>query len=159
MKATTKPILDNSDFHLWIEKTVRHLQNREFHSLDIDLLIEELENLTRSDKNALKNTLIILLAHLLKLRVQSDAPETMKNSWYASVDEHRQRVQEFLEDIPSLKSFLSEAIENAYPKAQKLAIKEGKRAKFGVRIPDESEYPSSCPFLLGQVLDDEFYGS
>jgi hypothetical protein len=61
-------------------------------------------------------------------------------------------------DTPSLKSFLVEAIQKAYPDARKLAIKEGKLAKFGVCVPEESEYPITCPFSIEQILDEDFYG-
>jgi hypothetical protein len=63
-----------------------------------------------------------------------------------------------LTDTPSLKSFLGEAVEKAYPEARKLAIKQGKLAKFGVRVPEESEYPMMCPFSMEQILDEDFYG-
>lgn len=53
---------------------------------------------------------MVLLAHLLKLRVQKDAPEMIKGSWYNSVDEHRQRVQKQLQQTPSLKSYLKTAL-------------------------------------------------
>jgi hypothetical protein len=99
-----------------------------------------------------------LLAHLLKLKVQQDVPQTMKNSWYSSVLEHRQRVLDNLADTPSLKSFLEEAVEKAYPDARKLAIKEGQLAKFGVRVPEVSQYPETCPFLIEQILDEDFLG-
>jgi len=114
--------------------------------------------LGKSEQNALKSNLMILLAHLLKVKVQFDAPDTMKISWYNSIIEHRQRVLSSLEDTPSLKSFLVQAIEKAYPQACKLAIKESKFAALGVRIPDDSEYPNVCPFSLEQILDDNFYG-
>jgi hypothetical protein len=48
---------------------------------------------------------MILLAHLLKLYIQSNMPEAMKGSWYNSVLEHRQRVLNNLADAPWLKSF------------------------------------------------------
>ncbi|EAZ91704.1 hypothetical protein CY0110_26273 [Crocosphaera chwakensis CCY0110] len=38
------------------------------------------------------------------------------------------------------------------------SFKEGKLAKFGVRIPQEHEYPESCPFTIEQILDEDFYG-
>jgi hypothetical protein len=152
-------ILYDRDFQLWIEQTIRQLQNREFASLDIEHLIEELTDLGKSEKNALRGNLTILLAHLLKLQVQHDAPDMMKGSWYDSVVEHRQRVLQNLSDTPSLQSFLSEAVEKAYPNARKIAIKQGKLAKFSVRIPEESEYPTTCPFAIEQILDEDFYGS
>jgi hypothetical protein len=150
--------LYEQDFQVWIDTTIQNLQKREFESLDIENLIEELTNLGKSEKNALKSNLMILLAHLLKLKVQFDVPDTMKMSWYNSVIEHRQRVLNNLQDTPSLKNFLPEAIEQAYPQSRKLAIKEGKLAAFGVRVPDEIEYPHTCPFSLEQILNEDFYG-
>jgi hypothetical protein len=150
--------LYDSDLQLWIEQTIQQLQNHEFESLDIQHLIEELVDLGKSEKNTLRSNLKILLAHLLKLNIQHDAPDSMKGSWYSSVVEHRQRVLDNLADTPSLKSFLVEAIEKAYPDARKLAIKEAKFAKFGVRIPEESEYPITFPFSIEQILNEDFYG-
>jgi len=150
--------LYDRDLQSWIEQTIGQLKNREFESLDIEHLIEELIDLRKSEKNTLRSNLKILLAHLLKLKAQRDVPETMKSSWYSSVLEHRQRVLDNLADAPSLKSFLVEAVEKAYPDARKLAIKEGKLAKFGVHVPEESEYPILCPFSVEQILDEDFYG-
>ncbi len=151
------PLYDQ-DLQLWIEQTIQQLQNHEFEALDIQHLIEELVDLGKAEKNALKSNLTILLANLLKLRVQHDVPDNMKGSWYSSILEHRQRVINNLADTPSLKNFLVEAVEKAHPDARKLAIKEGKLAKFGVRIPHESEYPTVCPFSIEQILDEDFYG-
>ncbi|WP_107671251.1 DUF29 domain-containing protein [Cyanothece sp. BG0011] len=151
-------ILYDQDFQKWIETTIYQLQKGDFSSLDIDHLIEELTELGKSEKRALESNLMILLAHLLKLKVQHDAPSSMKDSWYGSIIEHRQRVQKNLRDTPSLKSYLETAIKKAYPDARKIAIKEGKLAKFGVRIPQENEYPKSCPFSQQQILDEDFYG-
>ena len=150
--------LYDRDFQLWIEQTVRQLQKRQFDGLDVDHLIEELTELGKSERHALKSNLTILLAHLLKFRVQADAPEMMKGSWYSSVLEHRQRVQDNLSDTPSLKRYLEKAVEQAYPNARKLAIKEGRLAKLGVRLPDEAEYPVACPFVIAQILDEDFFG-
>lgn len=150
--------LYDRDLQLWIEQTIQQLNNHEFELLDIEHLIEELVDLGKSEKNALKGNLMILLAHLLKLKVQHNVPDSMKGSWYSSVLEHRQRVLNNLADTPSLKSYLVEAVEKAYPDGRKLAIKEGKLAKFGVRVPEENEYPIMCPFSIEQILDEDFYG-
>ncbi|MFM8003816.1 MAG: DUF29 domain-containing protein, partial [Dolichospermum sp.] len=124
--------LHDQDLQSWIESTIQHLKNRQFEALDIEYLIEELHDLGKSEKNALTSNLMILLAHLLKLKVQFDAPDSMKMSWYHSVIEHRQRVLNNLENTPALKSFLLEAINKAYSQGRKLAIKESKFAAFGV---------------------------
>ena len=72
--------------------------------------------------------------------------------------EHRQRVLDNLADTPSLKNLLPEAVEKAYQSGRKLAIKEGRLAKFGVRVPTENEYPITGPFSIEQILDEDFYG-
>ena len=82
----------------------------------------------------------------------------MKGSWYSSITEHRFRIKKDLQENPSFKNYLYEVISLVYADARKLAIKESKNAKLGVRKPDESEYPLDLPFSLEQLLDDDFYG-
>jgi hypothetical protein len=151
--------LYEQDFQVWLTTTISHLQKREFADLDTDNLIEELTELGKSEKRALESNLMVLLAHLLKLKVQHDAPPSMRDSWYRSIIEHRQRIQKKLRDTPSLKSYLETAIQEAYLDARQVAIKEGKLARFGVRIPPENEYPKICPFLPEQILHESFYGN
>lgn len=150
--------LYDRDLQVWIATTIQHLKNHEFELLDIDNLIAELADLGKSERNALKSNVMILLAHLLKLRVQPRASENMQRSWYSSVLEHRQRVLSQLSDTPSFQGFLEEAIERAYPDSRKLAIKEGKLARFGVSVPSEDDYPVICPFSIEQILDENFFG-
>lgn len=151
--------LYENDFQLWLKTTIIHLEKREFPELDIEHLIQELTELGKSEKRTLESNLMILLAHLLKLKVQQNAPPSMKDSWYRSVIEHRQRVKKNLRDTPSLKSYLETAIQEAYPDARKIAIAQGKLAQFGVWIPAENDYPTTCPFLKEQILDENFYGT
>lgn len=158
LKTSQSQTLYAEDFGLWIEQTIQQLQNHKFEALDIEHLVEELIDLGKLEKNALKSNLTILLAHLLKLRVQHDVPEQMKGSWYGSVLAHRQRVLNNLTDTPSLTSFLVEAVEKAYLDGRKLAIKEGQLTKLGVRVPEENEYPTTCPFTIAQIIDEDFYG-
>jgi len=150
-------ILYENDFNLWLEYTIKQLEKQQFQALDIEHLVEELKDLGKSEKRSLESNLMILIAHLLKLKVQFDAPETMKSSWYNSIDEHRKRVKKQIKQIPSLKSYLETAIFECYNDSRDLAIKEGKRAKFGVIIPDEIVYSEVCPFTIEEILDDNFY--
>ncbi|NCS26105.1 MAG: DUF29 domain-containing protein [Microcystis aeruginosa BS13-02] len=155
---TTKSELYEQDFQLWLITTIGQLEQGDFQALDVSHLVEELKELGKSDKNALEGNLMILLAHLLKLKVQSSASESMKSSWYSSIVEHRERVITLLENTPSLKSHLAIAIDKTYPKGRKIAIKESKLADFGIAIPPEESYPLDCPFSLEHILDEDFYG-
>ncbi len=151
--------LYEEDFNLWLQETINQLEQQNFQALDIANLIEELKDLGKSEKNALESNLMILLAHLLKLTIQADAPETMKNSWYNSVIEHRKRLKKQLKKTPSLNVYLPTILEESYTDGRDIAIKEGQRASFGVRIFELSQYPSQCIFTIDQILDDNFYGN
>ncbi len=70
--------LYDRDFQLWIQQTIQQLENLEFDALDIKHLIEELTDLGKSERNTIESNLMILLAHLLKLKIQHDAPELSK---------------------------------------------------------------------------------
>jgi hypothetical protein len=45
-------ILYDSDFDLWIEQTIQQLKDRQFERLDVEHLIEELQDLGKSEKRA-----------------------------------------------------------------------------------------------------------
>jgi hypothetical protein len=146
------------DFNVWRETMIKKIKQQDFNDIDWEHLLLELEDMGKSEKRSFLSNLTILIAHLLKLTVQADAPEMMKGIWYSSVTEHRFRVRKDLEENPSLKNYLYEVIFIAYADARKLAIKENKNAKLGVRKPDETEYPLDFPFSIEQLLDEDFYG-
>ncbi|OBQ13440.1 MAG: hypothetical protein AN482_04780 [Anabaena sp. LE011-02] len=146
------------DFNIWRETIIKKIKQQDFNDIDWEHLLLELEDMGKSEKRSFVSNLTILIAHLLKLTVQADAPEMMKGSWYSSVTEHRFRVKKDLEENPSFKNYLHEVIFIAYADARKLAIKESKNAKLGVRKPEETEYPLDFPFTIEQLLDEDFYG-
>jgi hypothetical protein len=73
MNNSTLKTLYDSDFQHWLEQTISYLENQQFNQLDIQNLVEELKELGRSDRKALESNLMILIAHLLKLRIQNTA--------------------------------------------------------------------------------------
>lgn len=145
-----------TDYTLWKQKQIEALSRKDWDSIDIKHLIEDLE--MGDPRKALRSNLIILIAHLIKLYVQNDAPDWMTNSWYNSIDEDRARIRNDIQD-GILKRYFPEAVKTAYPQARKLAILEGKRAdgrKVKKRL--ESEYPTQLPDgWLEKLLDDEWY--
>ncbi len=62
--------------------------------------IEELiEALARSEKRALKNQLIRLMAHIIKWKSQ---PDKRSRSWSATIANAREEISDIQEEIPSL---------------------------------------------------------
>ncbi|WYL97347.1 MAG: DUF29 domain-containing protein [Gloeotrichia echinulata IR180] len=150
--------LYEQDFNLWRKNIIEQIKENRFNDIDWEHLLLELEDMGKAEKRSFVSNLTILMAHLLKLTVQADAPEMMKASWYSSVTEHRFQVKKDLAENPSFKTYIAEVMSQAYADARKLAIKESKNAKLGVRKPALEEYPLDCPFILEELLDEDFYG-
>ncbi|MCK5535293.1 MAG: DUF29 domain-containing protein [Bacteroidales bacterium] len=142
------------DFYSWIYKNINLLKQRKFAELNVDILIDELESMAKRDKRELISHLIILLAHLLKWQFQlKQFSEIYRNfhvsSWKYTIIEQRMQITEQLEMSPSLKTYLSAALQKAYPKAVELVHKETGLSK--------TDFPQICVYGLEQVLNDDFY--
>jgi predicted DNA-binding ribbon-helix-helix protein len=137
--------LYNQDFYLWLETTANLLKNRQLDQLDYDNLIEEIETMGRSEKRGLSSNLKVILMHLLKWKYQQ---EKHCNSWHFTIIEHRHRVEEILEESPSLKVYIPEIITQCYQKARKEASVET-----GLSI---NTFPVDCIFSQEEVLDLDF---
>lgn len=150
--------LYETDFNLWCEVMIQQIREKNFQAIDWENLLIELEDMGKAEKRSFISNLTILIAHLLKLMVQKDAPNSMKGSWYNSITEHRFRLQKDLQENPSFQSYLEEWVIKAYQDARKLAFKEGQKAKFGISKPSLNNYPQQCPFTMEQLLNEDFYG-
>ncbi len=58
--------LYETDYQLWLNKTVEQLRSHDFYNIDLESLIEELESLGKSDKRAISSYLMRLCEHLQK---------------------------------------------------------------------------------------------
>ena len=139
------PTLYETDYLQWIETTVTKLQNQDYTNVDWENLIEEIADMGRSERKSLKSNLIVILLHLLKWQFQ---PDKRSGSWESSIIEHRRRVQESLQDSPSLKPYLEEIFTECYTQAVK-------QAKAETGLPKES-FPVICPYHLAEVVVDDF---
>ena len=99
--------LYDQDYLAWIEKTGQQLADAKWDEIDLKNLIEEIQDLGKSQRQALLNNLTIILLHLLKYKYQ---PAHRRNSWLASIVEHRIRVENQIDDSPSLKPYLQELV-------------------------------------------------
>ncbi|MFM7351828.1 MAG: DUF29 domain-containing protein [Microcystis aeruginosa] len=141
-----KSDLYEKDYYLWIEKTISLLENRNFFDLDLENLIDEIKSMSINQQKALKSNLIVILWHLLKYLQE---PEKQTRSRALTLFEHRERIEEDLENSPSLKSFLTEEnFRKCYDKARKKAAIET-----GINL---EKLPKDCPFTLAEALDFEF---
>jgi len=138
----------DSDFHLWIQRHIELLKTGKTNELDIEHLIEELEDMGKSNVRELESRFLILIAHLLKWQFQ---PDKQSSGWRSSINEQRMRLIRLLRKVPSLKRELQIAVDDAYPDAIVLAIKDTGLHR-GI-------FPENCPYTIEQLLDEDFYPS
>lgn len=137
--------LYEQDFYAWVGEQVEALRSGHTQGLDIENLAEEIEDMGRSQRRAVKSALIIILIHLLKYRYQ---PQHRTNSWRASIREHRRRVRDELADSPSLRPYIELILDDCYQDAREAAADES-----GLPV---ATFPTVCPFALEQALDRNF---
>lgn len=139
-------VLYQNDYYGWLQENVRLIREKKFSELDTENLIEELESMGKSEKRELSSRLTILLMHLLKWQFQSVKRST---SWRNTISVQRIDIRELLEDSPSLKNEIADKISVAYEKA-KLAAE----VETGI---EKGNFPAECPYLLDQILDENFF--
>jgi len=135
------------DFLTWTQQQAEYLQKGRWAELDVKNLIEELEALGRSEQKELSSYFQVLVMHLLKCQYQ---PEKRTPSWNNTLSNCRDKIQDCLEDTPSLQRFLqdSEWIEKYYRRARRDAAKETQKSL--------QTFPTECPYTIAQILDQEF---
>jgi Domain of unknown function DUF29. len=136
----------DKDFYAWAIHTAELLRQGKFNEVDIENVAEEIESMGRSDKRSLTNRLAVLMAHLLKWKIQ---PERRSRSWKLTVKEQRIRVTRLLKTSPSLKHEVNSTLSEAYEQAVVIAARQTEL--------DESVFPEKCPFSLNHCLDEQFF--
>ncbi|MFN5611613.1 MAG: DUF29 domain-containing protein [Pseudanabaena sp.] len=143
-QAITKLSLYDRDQHLWLEEAIAKLRVKDFQSLDLVHLIEELEIVAGRDRAEIENRLGVLLAHLLKrLYVQS---EYDYRGWEITIREQRRYLKIALQQSPSLKRFFVEAFDRAWQDA----LIEVREDYPQVAFPDRWQFSQDVEILLTQ---------
>jgi hypothetical protein len=138
--------LYETDFYAWTQEQVNLLRHHQWSQLDLSNLIEEIESLGRKERQELRNRLSVLIGHLLKWEYQ---PEQRSRSWLATIRVQRRETLKLLSENPSLKSYLEEALPEAYQNSRDLASGE-------TNLPF-SAFPQQCLYSLENILSDRFY--
>ena len=140
--------LYESDFFTWTEQMAALLRAGRFAELDVANVAEEIESLGKRDRRELNSRMRVLLAHLLKWKVQQ---ERRSASWETTILVQRQKIAVILDESPSLRPVLPQELPRNYAQAVQ-------RARTEARL-DAAPFPPQCPFTLEQILDDAFLPS
>lgn len=134
------------DFYAWANEQAALLRAGRLAEADIAHIAEEIESMGKTEKRELINRLAVLLAHLLKWKLQ---PEGRTRSWRLTIEEQRRQIIRHMRDNPSLKSSLSEAMDDGYGDAIIAAERETDL--------DRAAFPKLCPWSFGQIMDEDFW--
>jgi hypothetical protein len=135
----------DEDFYAWTMEQARLLRSGDLSQLDIENIAEELESMGRSDKRELDSRLEVLLVHLLKWQVQT---EFRSRSWSGTIREQRSRVEDLLNESPSLRRVVMRIRPALYARARRVASNE-------TGLPNRM-FPARRPLTPEQVLSEEF---
>lgn len=113
-------------------------------ALDRENPAEEIESLGKAEGRELESRLRAIVIHLLKWQFQ---PALRSRSWQLTLQEQRIRLQAHLQDNPSLKSRILEALGRAYP----LAVLRAER-ETGLE-----SFLGECSFTIEQILALDFF--
>lgn len=136
----------DEDLYTWSIEQATLLKERKFDKIDLGHIIEEIEDMSKSEKRALQSFLETLLMHLLKWQYQ---PAYQGRRWKFTIIEQRKRIESHLLENPGLKSKLSELIEKAYFYALTGAVRET-----GLAI---DTFPQECPWDYALFTNSEFW--
>ena len=136
----------DEDIYTWSLEQASLLRVRKFDQIDLEHIIEEIEDMSKSEKRALQSFLETLLMHLLKWQFQ---PSYQGQSWKLTIIEQRKRIESHLQENPGLKSKLPELVEKAYAYAVIGAVRET-----GIDI---NVFPQECLWSYKQLTNPNFW--
>ena len=145
MSTTVKTLYD-TDFVEWTSRTAELLRAGRLEEVDLEHVAEEIEDLGRSERRAIRSPLRRLLVHALKTRIQS---ERAGRSWKGSIVSAQKEIRDQLRDAPSLRRHLEESLPEIYRDAIEVALAET-HLRTGRQAPD---IPAECPYSLAELLE------
>jgi hypothetical protein len=136
----------NEDLYGWAMENASLLKKGKYKEADMDNIIEEMETLGRSNKRELVSRSGVLIAHLLKWQYQ---PKIRNSSWEGTIERQRIEIGDLLDENPSLKSRIQDAIPKSYKYALSILKEE---------TPiDLKQLSSQCPYTFDQIMNESFY--
>lgn len=97
--------LYDRDFNLWTEQMAIAIRERNVNKMDWDNLLQEIEDMTASQKRALRSYTKRLIEHVLKLKYWETERDRCQNGWRVEVSNFRSEIIDILQDSPSLNNY------------------------------------------------------
>jgi len=132
------------DTALWAEHQADALRRRASNELDWENVAAEIEDVGKSERREIESRLAVICAHLLKWRFQS---RRRSRSWAGSIAEARDQIARVTRDSPSLRTYPTKVLAEAYAAGRRIAELET-----GLKT-----LPAECPWAVDDVLRHDFW--
>ena len=139
--------LYDADFYAWCRTTATLVRHGKWQEIDPEALAEEVESLGARDHRELRRRLQRLVTHLLKWQYQPSRRQ-IGHSWRSTIRTQRQEIADLLEQSPSLRRTVPDALQARY-------ALDREHASVQTRLP-LATFPETCPWTPEQVLDTDF---
>jgi hypothetical protein len=136
----------NTDIVAWANEQAALLRAGRLDVIDTFHIAEEIDDVGKSQQQALINRLAVLVAHLLKWKFQQGARSA---GWNRTMREQRKRANRRLRSTPSLKNVLSDADSRADIWSEAIEIAQ---RDTGLLV-----FPEDWIWTIEQVLDEHFF--
>ena len=148
-KEELKELYDK-DFPLWAEINLELLKEKAYELVDWEHLLEEIEDMARSDLKACISYLAVILEHLYKWdNFRHFVGELGGRSWVKSVIKARDKLSLNLERYPSLKNKVEQAVQEAWEDA----IVELRAWLLDNGFdPEDFQIPKKCPYTYQEAI-------
>ena len=145
--SATSPLYEE-DFPLWAERQAELLRAGQFDELDLDNLIEEVEDLSRRERDMVESHVETILEHLVKLELSPT--ERPRRGCLVTVDKQRAKLARQL--TTTLRKHLETELSALYTGLRRPVARQ--LEKDGVQ---PNVLPPVCPYTLDELLDPDWY--
>lgn len=147
--------LYDKDFSMWAEINIELLKEKAYHLVDWENLLQEIEDMARSELKSCVSHLAVILEHLYEyehLRHLTYGGQKGGYGWIKSIVNSRIAIRSILRRNPSLREKLPIELEGAWEDA-----KDAIRAWLKLRgyKPEKFHLPERCPYTYEQAIEYE----
>lgn len=146
--------LYDEDFHAWTREQAKALcylaETRPDDEIDFRHLVEEVRDLGKSERVAVRSQLARLLEHLLKLA--HAPPREPREGWYDTIGDARREL--YVKLSPSLRRDVDARLPELYALARRRAALA--LTRYGA-VDAADTLPEACPYSLAQLLGDVWF--
>lgn len=135
--------LYEEDYAQWLEEILLLLKRKDLEQLDYEHLIEELEALGRSERNAVASLTIQILVHLLLYQYWETERDRHGRHWQVEILTFRTQLN--LKLTKNLHNHLEQNLDTLYKKAYKIAA-----------LKSQLKLPTENPFKLEEIINEDW---